>query len=95
MTGKFKTMTFFEEAELDRLPQRQIKDYNPAWNTLTKIKDQIFKKVDDSELSDEGKCQILAQLQERFGNLLNKLKKSWLPPAHVLQPEPALPFQLL
>ena len=32
MTGKFTTITLIEEAEFDRLPQRQIKDYNPAFN---------------------------------------------------------------
>ena len=74
MTGKFKTMTLVEEAELDRLRQRQIKDYNPALNSLTKIQDQIFKIFDDKELTDEGKCKILAQLQDRFGFLLIKFK---------------------
>ena len=72
MTRKFKTMTLIEEAELDRLRQRQIKDYNPALNSLTKIQDQIFKIFDDKELTDEGKCKILAQLQVRFVFLLNK-----------------------
>ena len=92
MTGKFKTMTLVEEAELDRLRQRQIKDYNPALNSLTKIQDQIFKIFDDKELTDEGKCKILAQLQERFGFLLNKFKIVGLPPAHLMSPAPALPL---
>ena len=89
MTGKIKTMTLVEESELDRLRQRQIKDYNPALNSLTKIEDQIFKIFDDKELTDEGKCKILAQLQERFGCLLNKFKLAGLPPANILPPQPA------
>ena len=72
MAGKFKAMTLIEEAEFDRIHQRQIKDYNPALNSLTKIRDQIFKIFEEKELTDEGKCKILAQLQERFGFLLNK-----------------------
>ena len=85
-------MTLVEEHELDRLPQRQIKYYNPALNSLTKIQDQIFKIFDDKELSDEGKCKILAQLQERFSFLINKFHNAWLPPENVLHPQPALPF---
>ena len=77
MTGKFKTMTLVEEAELDRLRQRQIKDYNAALNSLTKI---------------QGKCKILAHLQERFGFLFNKVKNAVLPPPNVLPPQVALPL---
>ena len=51
MTGKFKTMTVVEEANLDRLRRCEIKDYNHALNSFTKIQDQIFKIFDDSELS--------------------------------------------
>ena len=47
MTGQFKTMILVEEAELDRLPQRQINDYNPGLNSFPKIQDQIFKMFDD------------------------------------------------
>ena len=92
MTGKFKTMIVVEEAELDRLHQRQIKDYNPALNSLPKIQDQILKIFDKYDFSDEGKFKILAQLQERFGFLLNKFKNAGLTPVNVLRPEPAVPF---
>ena len=56
MTGKFKTMTLIEKAELDRLCQRQIKDYNAAVNSLAKIRDQICKIFPDNEVTDTGKC---------------------------------------
>ena len=82
-------MTLVEEAELYGLRRRQIKDYNPALNSFTKIQDQIFKFFDDKELTDDGKCKILAQLQERFSFLLKKFKKSALPPATVRPPHPA------
>ena len=89
---KLKTMNLIKEAELDGHHQRQIKEYNPALNSLIKSQDHIFKIFDDKELTDEGKCKILAQLQERFGFLLNKLKNAVLPPANVLFPQPALPL---
>ena len=61
-------------------------------NFLTKIQDQIFKIFDDSDLSDEGKCKILAQLIERFGFLLNKFKHDGLPLAQILQPRRVVPL---
>ena len=91
MTGIFKTITLIQEAELDRLHQRQIKDYNNALKSLTKSRTESLKFY-DSELSDEGKCKILAQLQDRFGLLLKKFQNAGLPPAHVLPHQPALPF---
>ena len=89
MTDKFKTMTLIEEAELDRLPHRQIKDYNPALNSLTKIQHQIFKKFYEKELSDEGKCKIIAQFQEQIGFLLNKFKNAGPPHAQAVRRQPA------
>ncbi|KAF0138624.1 MAG: hypothetical protein FD143_3634 [Ignavibacteria bacterium] len=76
MAGKYKTMTLVEEAELDRLRQRQIKDYNPSLKSLVKIQEQIDNIFQDSELGDDSKSKILAHLQERFGFLLKKFKYS-------------------
>ena len=65
-------MTLFEEADLDRLRHRKIKEYNPPLNSLTKIQDEIFKIFDEKELSDERKCKMIPQRQKRFSFLLNK-----------------------
>ena len=81
-----------EEAELDLLRKRQIKDYKPALNSLTKMQDLIFKIFNDIELTAEGKCKIIEQLQERICILTNKFKDAGLPHANVLQPPPAQPF---
>ena len=72
MTGKFKTITLVEDADLDRLRQRQINEYIPDLNSLPKIQDEIFKMFDDSELSDSGKWKIHDHLQELFPILVNK-----------------------
>ena len=42
-------------------------------------------------MTNDGKCKIIAHLQERFGFLLNKCKNACLPPANVLPAERALP----
>lgn len=69
-------MTLVEEAELERLRQRQIKEYNPNLKSLVHIQDQIEKLIDDPELDDEGKSKVLHHLQEKFGYLYNKFKVS-------------------
>ncbi|KAF0138366.1 MAG: hypothetical protein FD143_3669, partial [Ignavibacteria bacterium] len=43
MSGKYKAMALVEEAELERLRQRQIREYDPALNNLAKIQDSILK----------------------------------------------------
>jgi hypothetical protein len=91
MAGKYKTMTLIEEAELERLRQRQIKEYNPSLRSLAQIQDQIEKLFDDPELTDEGKCKILSLLHERFGALLTQYKNS---PAAAAQVPEAKPVQI-
>ncbi|KAF0138336.1 MAG: hypothetical protein FD143_3681, partial [Ignavibacteria bacterium] len=69
-------MVLVEEAEMERLRQRQIKEYNPTLRSLGQIQDQIEKLFDDPELTAEGKCKILSHLQERFSTTLAKYKSS-------------------
>ena len=97
MGGKFKTMTLVEEAELARLRQRQIKDYNPTLRSLVSIQDQIQNIFDDSELHDESKLKILFHLQEKFGNVYNKFKNSsasMIPSMTIALPPPNTPEQI-
>ena len=94
MTGRFKTLTLIEEAELDRLRQKQIKDYNPSLNSMVKIQSTIDKVFDDPELSDEEKQKVLNTLHERFNFLFNKFKlkgQAALSAPVVTIPQPAVP----
>ena len=83
MAGKYKTMTLIEEGELERLRQRQIKDYNPALKSLVFVQGQIEKLFNDSELDDESKHKILCFLQNKFGNIYKNFKNSPGSPANV------------
>ena len=76
MPNKFKTMTLVEEGELERLRQRQIREYNPTLRSLGQTQEQIEKLLGSTDLEDEGKFKILNQLQEKFGYLYNKFKNS-------------------
>ena len=73
-------MTLIEESELERLRQRQIKDYNPALKSLVFVQDQIEKLFNDSELDYERKHKILCYLQNKFGVLYKNFKNN---PANV------------
>ena len=76
MAGKYKTMTLIEEGELDRLRQRQLKDYNPGLKSLVNIQDQIESIINDPSHDDESKHKILCHLQEKFGYLYKKFQNS-------------------
>ena len=69
-------MTLIEEGELERLRQRQIKEYNPTLKSLSQIQEQIDSIFADPNLDDEGKMKMLNLLQEKFDNLYNKYKNS-------------------
>jgi hypothetical protein len=76
MAGKFKAMSLVEEAELERLRQRQIREYDPSLNNLAKIQENILKLFEAPDMSDEVKYKILVSLQERFATLYNRFKNS-------------------
>ena len=88
MGGKYKGMALIEEAELERLRQRQIKEYNPSLRSLGQIQEQIEKLFDDPELTDEGKVKILSHLQDRFGILLSQFKNSTSRPSPETEGKP-------
>ena len=83
MAGKYKTMTLIEEGELERLRQRQIKDYNPSLKSLVFVQEQIERLFNDSELDDENKHKILCYLQNKFGNLYKNFKNGPGAPTNV------------
>ena len=83
MDSKYKSRALIEKAELERLHQRQIKEYDPTLRSLAQIQDQIVKLFDDPQLSDDGKCKILAHLHERYAGLLSQYKRSAAPLAHI------------
>lgn len=90
MAGKYRTMTLIEEGELERLRQRQLKEYNPGLKSLVSIQDQIEKILNDPEFDDESKHKVLCHLQEKFGYLYKKFQNSAanIPVLEPLDPAP-------
>ena len=91
MTGRFKTMTMVDEAELERLKQRQIKEYNPVLKTLVDLQAKINTVFDDKTLSPEEKLAQLANLQSKYHSLFEKEKGTMDPPPMVAVPAVPLP----
>lgn len=76
MAGKFKAMTLISEAELARMRDRQLTEYNPSVRSMTKLEALINKVFDDNTLSPDEKQKILNTLHERFSQLYSKYKNS-------------------
>ena len=88
-------MTLIERAELDRLRQRQIKEYNPILSQLAGIQEEIERVLRTSQLSIEDRVGILNLLHSRFDNLYKTLRFNGGPaiptgaPVPIIQPIPA------
>ena len=72
----FKRMTLLEEAEYDRLRQKQIRDYNPTLKSLADIQSAIDQLMDHPILQADEKLQILNNLNAKFDSLYNLAKNS-------------------
>ena len=56
----------FDEAELDRLQQGQLREYSPELATLARMKSDMDSILRHSKLSPQDKITTLAALQGRF-----------------------------
>ena len=55
-----------DEAELDRLQQRQLREYSPELASLSRLKSDMDNILRPSNLSPQEKLTRLAALQGRF-----------------------------
>jgi len=78
-------MTLLEEGEVERLKQKQIKEYNPTLKSLAAIQGAIETLIDLPTLNADEKIQILNHLQSKFSALYNIAKVTTLhePSPHV------------
>ena len=58
-----------EQAELDRLHQRQLQDYSPELHSLARLQTQMTKVLWRKNLSADQKLDLLLSLQTRFDRL--------------------------
>ena len=71
MTSSFAKKVLIEQAELDRLQQRQLRDYSPELQAMVRLQNQIRDLMASKKLSAEERLNSISELQIRF----DKLKK--------------------
>ena len=67
----FSKKVLIEQAELDRLQQRQIRDYSPELQTMVRLQNQMRDIMARKKLTAEERINLISELQIRF----DKLKK--------------------
>ena len=58
-----------EQAELDRLHQRQLQDYSPEMHSLARLQTQMTKVLWSKNLTADQKLDLLLSLKTRFDRL--------------------------
>ena len=58
-----------EKGELDRLQQRQIRDYSPELQSMVRLQSQMVDVLAQKDMSADAKIQLLNTYQSRFDKL--------------------------
>ena len=74
MTNSFTKKILIEQAELDRLQQRQLRDYSPELQAIGCLLNDIRDIMASKNLSAEERMNMMSGLQFRFNKLKTKLK---------------------
>ena len=61
--SSFSKKILIDQAELDRLQQRQIREYSPELQSMTEIGNNISNVLADKSLSAEEKLSLLSTYQ--------------------------------
>ena len=97
MTSNFYKKILIEQAELDRLQHRQLREYLPELRAMARLQNQIRDIMARKKLSAEERLNLISDLQIRF----DKLKKETgvlsgaLPAQATPAPAPAVPPKIL
>ena len=89
-----RKMVLLEAAELERLRQRQIKEYDPNLSAMARAQEQIDEILLNSKLSDEEKAALINQAQQRFNTIksvvgpLGHVKPSTIEQKDITKQEP-------
>lgn len=67
--SNFSKKILIEQSELDRLQQRQIRDYSPELHNMSELQRLMVELFEKKGLSDEAKLSLLKTYQARFDKL--------------------------
>ena len=73
MTSSFTKKISIEQAELDRLQQRQLRDYLPELQAMARLQNEIRDIMARKKLSAEKRLNLISDLQIWFDKLKKKL----------------------
>ena len=68
MSG-FRKMVLVDQGEVDRLRQKQIREYNPTISAMGRTQAELEAVLNNAAISDEDKVAILQETQRRFDRL--------------------------
>ena len=71
MSKSFIKKVLIDEGELDRLQQRQLRDYSPELQSMARLQTQMAEVLARKDLSPQDKLSMLSGQQGRF----DKIKK--------------------
>ena len=97
MTSSFSKKVLIEQGELDRLQQRQLRDYSPELQSMARLQNHIRDIMSRKNLSAEERLNLISCEQIQF----DKLKKETgvlsgtLPAQAAPAPQPPTPSVLL
>ena len=67
--SEYRKMVLMENAEVDRLRQKQIREYDPTIGAMAHAQADIDEALTRSNLTDDQKLTLLSQAQQRFMRL--------------------------
>lgn len=70
-TNPFKRLKLVDEEELQRLIERQIRDYNPALRAMADRKQEIANLMDRRDVTDEEKLALFEANKQRYAEHQN------------------------
>ena len=67
--SRFSKRVLIDQAELDRLRARQLREYSPEIQTMARLQDQIINILDREDLTAEEKLSMISSSDSRFSKL--------------------------
>lgn len=81
-----KKMMLLEEGEVERLRQKQIKEYDPTLSAMARAQLELEAVLANNKLNDEEKLTLLHNAQEKFRQLKSAIGTIVTPPSIVTLP---------
>ena len=66
MTSSFSKKVLIEQGELDRLQQRQLRDYSPELQSMARVQNYIRDIMSRKNLSAEERLNLISEEQIQF-----------------------------